>query len=228
MHSTSSICFPALWNINSWETTMAKNRCYTVVSGLWKWTRNLRTKIRKCLYQQKEIEKRMLHFKSTFNTKFIKWLSEIKIFFANSARSIFTCSTLLCMFCDRCVMFCLRHAQTESHFLCTLFFVYARFHMFWDSTASWICTWTSFRQHWGVHIIYWQDMTFLFVTKYCNKSRKRNSFLTRRPHSAGFWQKFEYELGPVFATTSVYPLSYEKQCQVLVRISWLAKADIIV
>ena len=31
-------------------------------------------------YQWKEIDKRMPHFKSTFTTKFIKWLSEIKCY----------------------------------------------------------------------------------------------------------------------------------------------------
>ena len=38
-----------------------------------KWTRNLRTQIRKCVYHaRKEVEKRMMHFKSTFITGIIK------------------------------------------------------------------------------------------------------------------------------------------------------------
>ena len=55
-------------------------RLFIVDPRAWavrKWTRNLRTKLGSA-YQQKEIEKRMTHFKITFTTGFIKRFSEIR------------------------------------------------------------------------------------------------------------------------------------------------------
>ena len=105
---------------HSFHTCSAVTLAFEKMRTLY--ARSLHMKFRN-VYQQKEIEKWMMHFKSTFTTRFIKQFQQNKMMFANDTRFPFI------------MLACLRWSFASPHF------EMSRFLCKLCASRSWFCMW---------------------------------------------------------------------------------------